>query len=86
MFNECVGATNIYQLGEPDLCDDGAELAAGSRNTVASGTVTSGENFARNYKRGGVWPEILEKIGEAVKEDECVLATRRCDQLVVGKT
>lgn len=85
MGDEFVGAANIDHLGEADLRDDGAELPAGGRDTVGGGAVASGENFPRNNECGGIGTKVLEKVGQAVQEDEGVLAAFRRKELVVSE-
>jgi hypothetical protein len=86
VFDEFVGASNVYHPREADLRDDGAELPASGRDTVAGGAVASGEDFARYNERGGVGAEILEKVGQAVQENERVLPPGSSDELVVAET
>ena len=52
---------------------------------MCGGTVTSGENFSRNNKGGNVGAKVLEKVGEAVENDES-FGGRRCGgELVIAE-
>ena len=70
MFNELVAAAYILQVGEGDLSSDGTKFSRRSGNTMGRGAITGRKNFARDYKSGGIRPKILEKVGQAVEEDE----------------
>jgi len=74
VFHEFVRATNVDELSEADLGNDSSELTRGSRNTVASRTVASGERFPGNNESSGIGAEVLEEVGEAVQEDENALS------------
>lgn len=53
----------INRVDEPvehDLGDDCAELARSGGDTVPSGSVASGEDFAWDDERRGIRPEVLE--------------------------
>lgn len=71
---ECVGSSDIWKLGETDLGDDSTKFTGSSRNTVSGGTISGGEDLSRNNKGGGVGSKVLEEVGKAVKEDECLFA------------
>lgn len=73
MVDPSVLAANILKTGEPDLRDDGTELARGGGDTVARAAVAGGEDFAGDDESGGVGTEVLEEVGEAVQEDEGAL-------------
>ncbi len=70
MLDEFVLATNVLQAGEADLSDNGSELATGSRDTVRRTSVTRREHLTRDDERGRVGAEVLEEVGQAVKEYE----------------
>lgn len=73
VLHECVLATNILEPGETDLGDDGSQLAARSRDTMGRRTITSGEGFTGDNESRSVGTEVLEEVGEAVKENESAL-------------
>lgn len=83
MLQELVLPTNIDEAREADLGHDCSELAGSGRDTVASGSVTSREDFAGNDEGGGVRAEVLEEVGHAVEEHEGLLAARSRLHLVV---
>ena len=66
--------------------NDGTELARGSRDTVRCRTITSGERFTRDNKRGRVGAEVLEEVGEAVEESEALDGGGCRCELVVTET
>ena len=74
VFHEFVRASDVNKLSKADLRNDSSELSRGSRYAVACRTVTSGESLSRNNESGGVGTEVLEEVGQAVQEDESVLA------------
>jgi len=84
--DESVGATNVTKRGEPDLGDDSTKFAGSGGNTVGGGTVTSGEDLTGDDEGGGVGAEVLEKVGEAIEEDESFGSTSGGDKLVVAET
>jgi hypothetical protein len=64
-------------LAKRELCNDRSELATCCGNAVCCRTVTGGEGFSGDDKRGRVWAKILKEVGEAVQEDKGVLARAR---------
>ena len=70
MLDEFSFPADVFQTCEADLRDDGTELTAGGGYTVCRGPVTGREGLSRNNECGSVRPEILEEVGQAVKEDE----------------
>ena len=74
VLDELVRATDVDELAEPDLGNDGAELAARSRDTVRGGPVARRERLPRDDERRRVRPEVLEEVREAVEEGERVRA------------
>lgn len=70
MLDELVCTADVFHAGKTNLRDDGSELAACRGDTVCRGPVTGGEGLSRNNERGGVRPEVLEEVGQAVEEDE----------------
>ena len=48
MLDKTIGSADVLEASKTNLCDDGTEFAAGRRDTVCGGTVTSGEGFTRN--------------------------------------
>lgn len=69
VLDEMIGTADILELSETDLGNDSTKLTTGSRDTVRSGTITSGENFTGDNERGGVGAEVLEEVGETVLEE-----------------
>jgi len=86
MLHKLIGSTNVLELTEANLSDDGAELSTSSRDTMASRAVTSGENFARNYESCCIGTKILEEVGEAIEEYESLLCGWGGGEFVVAKT
>lgn len=70
MFNKLIRPTDIAHLRKADLSDDGAELAACRGDAVACRAIAGREDLAGDDERCRVWAKVLEKIGEAVEEDE----------------
>lgn len=70
MLDEFSFTADVLQARKTDLSNDGTKLAACRGYTVCGGPVTSREGLSRNNERGSVRPEILEEVGQAVKEDE----------------
>jgi hypothetical protein len=70
MLEEFSFTANVLQACKTDLRDDGTELAACRGYTVCRGPVTGREDLTRNNECSDVRPEILEEVGQAVKEDE----------------
>ena len=85
MVDPVVLSPDVLELEGHDLSDDGAKLAGCGGDAVGGGAVTSGEDLAGDDEaaqrqrgaargerdsRGGVGPEVLEEVGEAVEEDE----------------
>lgn len=85
VLHELVRATDILELREADLCDDGAKLAARRADTVCSRAVARRENFTRDDKSCGVGAKVLEEVGEAVEEDEGLGVRGGAGELVVAK-
>ena len=73
MLHEHIRPADILQSGEPNLRDDSTQLARGGADAVSGGSVTGGEDFARDDEGGGVGAEVLEEVGEAVERDEGAL-------------
>lgn len=86
MLHKFVCSTNILELGESDLRHNSTKLSASGRNTVGCRSVTRREYLSRSNECGGVWPEILEEISKAVKEDESLLRRFGGCKLVVAET
>lgn len=84
--NKLIRPADVDHLGEAHLCDDRAKLATCGRNSVRGGTVARREDFTRDDERRRVRPEILEEVGEAVEEDEEVLARSGLKQFFVAET
>lgn len=53
-LDKLVLASDVSKTREADLCDDGAELSRGGRDSVAGGTVTSGEDLSGDDEGGTV--------------------------------
>lgn len=70
VLHKHVRTTDILKLGETNLGNNGAKLAAGSGDTVRGRAVTSGEGFSGNDEGGCIGAEVLEEVGEAVKDNE----------------
>lgn len=83
--DELVRAVDILETSEANLGNDGAELAARSRDTVASTPVTRREGFSGDNEGGGVRAEILEEVGEAIEEHKRLARRLRRDELVVAE-
>jgi len=86
MFYELSGSSDIHQLGKADLCNDGTNLATGSRDTMSSRTVPCRKSLSRNDEGRRVRSEVLEKVGKAVKEDERFRRSRRRSEPIVCET
>ena len=86
VLDESVGATDVTKSSETDLGNDRSELTTRGRDTVCGRTVTGGEDLTRNDEGGGVGAKVLEKVGQAVEEDESLPATIGGDELVVCET
>jgi hypothetical protein len=84
--DESVGATNVTKRGEPDLGDDSTKFSGSGGHTVGGGTVTSWEDLTRDDEGGDVGAEVLEKVGEAIEEDESFGSSAGGDELVVAET
>lgn len=52
---------------------------------MRSRPVTSGESLSRNNKRSSVRAEVLEEVGEAVEEHECLLCPGGSGKLVISE-
>ena len=50
--------------------NDGADLARSCRDTVGGGSISSRENFTRYDESGGIRPEVLEEVAQAVKGEK----------------
>lgn len=85
MLDEFSFTANVFHPGKTDLRDDGTELAACRGYTVCRGPVTGREGLSRNNERGGIRPEILEEVGQAVKEDEPLAGSMGLGQSVIAK-
>ena len=83
MLDESVGTTNVLETSEADLSDNSSELSRRGRDTVCGGTVTGGEDLARDNEGGGVGAKVLEEVCQAVEEDESLGAGRSGDELVI---
>jgi len=68
-----ISSANIHQAGEPNLRNDGPKLSASRRDTMCGGTISGREDLPRNDECGDIGPEILEEVGQAVKEYKCLL-------------
>lgn len=79
-------AANILHTSKADLRDDSTELATRSRDTVASGTVTRGEDLTGDDEGRRVRTEVLEEVGETVEEDERIGRGAVRGKLVVSET
>lgn len=55
---------------EYDLRNDSPQLAAGSCETMSSGTISSWEHFPRYNEGGDIWAKVLEKVCKAEKEHQ----------------
>jgi len=86
VLDESVGTTNISETSETDLSHNSPKFTRSGGDTVCGGTVTSGENLSRNDEGRGVGAEVLEKVGQAVEEDESLGSTGSGDKLVVCET
>jgi hypothetical protein len=78
-----IRAPTILQLRKANLRNDGAEFSAGSADPMRSGPVPRGERLPWDNKTCRVRTEVLEKVDEAVEEDE--RGGARLDYLVVAK-
>lgn len=70
MVDPLVGAANVFEGTEADLGNNSTKLAAGSRNTVASGTIASREHLAGDDEGGRVGAKVEEQLGEREKDKE----------------
>ena len=86
MLHELVRTADILKLGETDLGNNSAELAAGSGDTVRGRAVASRESFSRNDEGGCIGAEVLEEVGEAVKDNEALGSGRGSSEFVITKT
>jgi len=86
VLHELVCTTDILKLGETDLGNNGAELAAGSGDTVRGRAVASGEGFSGNDEGGCIGAEVLEEVGHAVKENERLGGGRGGSEFVITET
>ena len=85
VLDEFICATDILELTEPNLGDNSTKLAASGGDAVGSWTVTSGEYLSGNNEGRGVGTKVLEEVGQAVKEHECLGGTCCSDKLVVSE-
>ena len=85
MLEEFSFTANVFQTCKTDLRDDGTELAARRGYTVCRGPVTGREGLSRNNECGSVRSEILEEVGQAVKEDEPMTRMLGFVQSVIAK-
>jgi hypothetical protein len=83
VFHKFIRASDVNQLTETELRNDGTEFASCSGDTVRGRTVTRGESLSGDNECGSVRTEVLEKVGETIEEDENIGARGRCDQLVI---
>lgn len=74
VLQESTGAANVDELGETDLGNDSTQFTRSGRDTMGSRPVSSWEDFTRDNESGGVWTEVLEKVGQTVEEDESFLS------------
>lgn len=81
--DELARAVDILETRKADLCNDSTELAARSRDTVASTPVTCREGLTGDDEGGGVGAEVLEEVGQAVEEHERLARGLGGDELVV---
>ena len=63
MFDKGVGAADILQLREPNLCDDCTELARGGGDTMRGGAVAGRERLAGDDEGRCIWPYGVYKHG-----------------------
>jgi hypothetical protein len=68
MADEFVCSADVSQAGKANLRNDCSELATSRTHTMCCGTVTGGEGLSRNNECGGIRPEVLEEVGQAVEE------------------
>ena len=85
MLHEVVLSPDVHHLPEADLRDDSAELAARGRNTMRGRAIARRERLTRDYEGRRVGPEVLEEVGETVKEDKRLSAGVGSDELVVSE-
>jgi hypothetical protein len=83
MVEPCVFAPNIDKSCEANLRDYGSQFARGSRDTMASRAIASGEDFAGYYESSRVWAKVLEEVGHTVEEDERFLAGARREHGII---
>ena len=86
VLDELAGSANILETRKSDLGDNGTKLTACRGNTVRGGTVTSRERLTGYDERSRVGPEVLEEVGEAVEEYECLLSGGSGGEFVVSET
>ena len=76
----------VGKASKADLCDDSAELARCSGDTVCGRTVARREDLAGRDERGRVGAEVLEEVGEAVEEDKRLLGAGAALECAVAET
>ena len=86
VLHELVRTADILKLGETDLGNNSAELAAGSGDTVSGRAVASGESFSGNDEGGCIGAEVLEEVGKAVKDNEPLGSGRGSSEFVITET
>lgn len=86
MSHKRIFPTDIFELGETNLSNDRTKLATRGRDPVRRRTITSGEDFTRNDECSGIGSEVLEEIGEAVKEDESLVRGIRRRECTIRET
>ena len=85
MLDKFVLPTNVFHAGKTDLRDDGTELATRRGYPMCRGPVTRREGLSRDDECGGVRPEVLEEVGQAIKEDEPLGVSVSLGQSIIAK-
>jgi hypothetical protein len=86
MLDECARPTLVLQAREADLSNDRTKLAAGSGDTVTSGTITGGEDLSGNDKGSRIRSPVLEEIGQAIEGDERFLVVAIGSEFIICET
>lgn len=86
MLHEFVLSSNVLELCEADLGNDGTKFTAGSRNSVGSGSVSCREDFSGYHECSCVGSEVLEEVGEAIQDDEAFRSRGGSCELVVAES
>lgn len=83
MVNTLIETTNVLGEQQQHLCQNGTQLSGGSGKTVRGTAISRREELSGQHERRAVRPEVLEEVGESVKEGERPLVHGR--DLVVAE-